>query len=154
MVYQEVSIIYYLISPFLSSKHDLIMFFQWCPSHTNFKKFIKRNNSAEETEEARTARNNRQTNQPASLYSTQDVLYVIICAVHYWQPKLQSSSLLLSIFIKHRFRLVGSGHKKRREPNCIICPLYKVILGTWVLINFISHFISLYMQLFLSFRMS
>lgn len=80
-----------------------------------------------------------------------DLLYVIICTVHYWRPKLQSSSLLLSIFIKHLFLVVSfSDAKKRKAKKRIICPLHEVILGTflqyWVLINFISYFISPYTQ--------
>lgn len=59
--------------------------------------------------------------------------------------KLQSSSFSLSIFVKvvDGRELTGKGGTK-----CIICPLCEVISGTfrryWVLINFISHFISSY----------
>ena len=64
-------------------------------------------------------------------------------------PNLQSSSLLLSIFIKHLLHVILFWDEVEKGKNTrIICPRRVVISGTflqyWVLINFISYFISSY----------
>lgn len=86
------------------------------------------------------------------LTSTTFLSSFLPCITH--DPKLQSSSFSLSIFVggkSENFFAVDVGrpssplpHSFFSRPWCIICPLYKVISGIflqyWVLINFISHF--------------